>query len=171
VLHAHASYLTTSYTSAMRTPDRLCVAWVLLCVGWPSVCADHTVDPDDGIFGDMTCEQCATNQYCLAGASFSCPTDSTNEFRQGTIEGCVCDPGFLKVSSVSAHTCTQGLKPHYYSGGIQNICPDHKQTISNGASLVNECVCEPGYQTTLLGTCTECSIDTYQDEFDKFSCK
>ena len=145
----------------MRTPDRLCVAWVLLCVGWPSVRADHTVVPDDGIFDGMTCAQCATDQYCLAGASFPCPTYSTNEFYLGTIEGCVCDPGFLKESSVSAHTCTQGLTPHFYVDGIENLCPEHKETISPGASLVNECVCTPGYLTvptidsTLLDTCTE----------------
>lgn len=155
----------------MRTPDRLCVAWVLLCVGWPSVCADHTEIVADGVYAEMTCELCATDRYCFAGEHVMCPSDSTNTLHLGTIAGCVCDRGFLQTLSGSGHTCALGSTPFYYMDGVQNSCPEQKETIITGAHALAQCVCPPGTRTHSDGTCHVCLKDQYQNEFDKTSCK
>ena len=157
----------------MRTPDRLCVAWVLLCVVWPGVRAEHA--NGSAVFEGFTCALCGSHEYCQSGESTDCPDHSDNPVSGGSVHDCKCNGGYLQLNaSGEAHTCSVGLPPHYYTLGQINNCPGHMGTNEPKASSKEFCKCMPGYvykqpRVYKKSNCLSCDENTYMDKYDQYS--
>ena len=150
------------------------VIWVLLAL--------LALDSSKAFHGDNTeaeCVACLDTQYCTGGAVFSCPDFSRmGQSRTGTIEGCVCIPGYLKDVAESQDVpgdfdCYEGQPPNWYFDGIRQICPTNKATDAIGADEESDCKCVPGFKIhpSDADLCEGCANDQYTEGYDETSCQ
>ena len=150
------------------------VIWVLLAL--------LALDSSKAFHGDNTeaeCVACLDTQYCTGGAVFSCPEFSRmGQSRTGTIEGCVCIPGYLKDVAESQDVagdfdCYEGQPPNWYFDGIRQNCPTNKATDAILADEESDCKCVPGFKIhpSDADLCEGCANDQYTEGYDETSCQ
>ncbi|EUD66555.1 hypothetical protein C922_03189 [Plasmodium inui San Antonio 1] len=91
---------------------------------------------------------CPNNYYCPV-KSFKkkkCPLNSVKKNFQGTIENCLCSPGYSLQNNLNLCVpCEKGTYKDSTSNGKCTKCPHSLTTSSEASSSKYDCVCREGY--------------------------
>ena len=137
-----------------------------------TACPKDTFKPATG---DQSCTDCT---------SFS----STNDLdAQISSSACICDTGYLKQAdetcdricaagfeaSSNEQTCVQcpaGKFKDSIGDGSCQLCPDFSVMTIDGATSVDDCLCQQGYVKTDGGSCTACTPGKFTSQAGEPEC-
>ncbi|GAW82815.1 cysteine repeat modular protein 3 [Plasmodium gonderi] len=93
-------------------------------------------------------ELCPNNYYCNK-KSFKkrkCPLNSVKNSSQGTINNCLCSPGYAFQKNLNSCTpCEKGTYKSSKSNDKCKKCPLNLTTISEASNSIYDCICREGY--------------------------
>jgi len=132
----------------------------------------------EGFFGPRggPCVECPENFYKETTGTLGCaqcPPDTRSNPSSRSISDCTCREGMRPVSidagGIQCEECPQDTYKNH-SANIECIqCPS-QSTAPTGASNVNECVCNAGFQGPRGGPCTPCAANTFKSETGPGDC-
>lgn len=95
------------------------------------------------------CDPCPAGSWCAENVQYTCPTNTQSMPLSSSQNNCTCKPGYFgNGSRTGSSPCPICMASYYCAGGNANIstkCPINF-TSSEGAAIVSNCYCKPGYQ-------------------------
>jgi hypothetical protein len=122
-----------------------------------------------------TCNLCPPDHYCPENSvhPIACSNNEFSLSNSKIIEDCKCVEGHGRsVGSALCAACSHG----FYSGRGDNTCetcPQHKNTSQVGSSVINQCLCIPGYgqySSAPTDPCVICGDGFYAPGGDNIPC-
>lgn len=122
------------------------------------ICAPGTYRPTPAT---ASCQPCPTTAYCVFGAAYACPANSSTAGSATAIDACACDDGFRLRTDYGIRQCAPCPAGSYCRNGSVTACPP-LETSPVGSTTPSSCTCQPGAQRpTAGGACAVCPADTY----------
>lgn len=136
-------------------------------------CAPGQYDQDS--LTTTPCIDCPLGRYHVSATQCdACPTNTVTR-SPGTLSvaGCLCDVGYTGTLNFPGQMCTQCPTMTYKARlgpAVCVSCPPNSGSAgygSNGFNSKSLCLCDPGYQGTLVDggatNCEPCPLDTYKE--------
>jgi len=126
--------------------------------------------------GNSSCIDCIAGKYLSSrGAKIEtmciqCPQMSNSTRGSITIKNCVCDQGFTGPDQGPCTQCDHG-KYKIVTGNSTCIqCFNNTNTTTQGASKENQCLCNPGFGSSVNSSCSLCEPGKFKIELDNLNC-
>jgi hypothetical protein len=97
----------------------------------------------NGALGDRECVPCPPDSYCSRDATTPCPANSKSPSNSSIVGDCRCDAGYYW--NETAKTCPICPAGSYCKNNLLYPCPTHTKTLTPGAGLQRQCVCNAGF--------------------------